>query len=133
WTERETTVSDRWTYEVKTYETFEEIEEVEEVVDESEITSQVVRTEKAVEGEKKIEVETSTTSTVEQISVDHVTKAETIVVEKQQPEIKETVIIKESAVAKPAVSKGSSWFRRLATGVAAGAGVVAVGAGLAAA
>ncbi|KAF9156777.1 hypothetical protein BGX20_004190, partial [Mortierella sp. AD010] len=30
WTERETAVSDKWTYETKTYETFEEVEEVEE-------------------------------------------------------------------------------------------------------
>ncbi|KAG0007649.1 hypothetical protein BGZ82_005233, partial [Podila clonocystis] len=36
WETRETTVSEQWTYEIKTYETFEETEYVEEVVEEEE-------------------------------------------------------------------------------------------------
>ncbi|KAF9196275.1 hypothetical protein BGZ59_005871, partial [Podila verticillata] len=36
WSTRETTVSEEWTYEVKTYETFEEIEYVEEIIEEEE-------------------------------------------------------------------------------------------------
>ncbi|KAG0043718.1 hypothetical protein BGZ83_011087, partial [Gryganskiella cystojenkinii] len=88
WTERETTVNDKWTYEVKTYETVEETEEVEEILDEAEVVE----------------------LTREQQVVDN------------QVETHETVVVTETtAVAVPAISKGSSWFRRLASGAGAAA------------
>ncbi|KAF9272375.1 hypothetical protein BGZ68_002454 [Mortierella alpina] len=43
WTERETTVSDKWTYEIQTYEPFEEIEEAEEIVEGSEVERIIAR------------------------------------------------------------------------------------------
>ncbi|KAG0030518.1 hypothetical protein BGZ83_004714, partial [Gryganskiella cystojenkinii] len=133
WTERETAVNDSWSYEVKTYETFEETEEIEEVVDETEVATLIVREEKALDEKKEIKVETTTISAAAEVSVEQVTKEETVVVEEEKEQVKEVVVTKETGVvAKPAVSKGSSWFRRLATGVAVGAGAVASGAGSAA-
>ncbi|KAF9916693.1 hypothetical protein FBU30_001200, partial [Linnemannia zychae] len=135
WQERETTVSERFTYEVKTYETFETIEEVEEVVEETE--DKVITT----------ETTTTTTTTQEDVVLEHVDKEVTVDkkvevkvdvdvdvdVEVEKKEAKETIIVKETGtVAKPAVSKGTSWFRKLATATGAavvGAGAVAVGAG----
>ncbi|KAG0014368.1 hypothetical protein BGZ82_001786, partial [Podila clonocystis] len=103
WETRETTVSERWTYEVKTYETYEEIEYVEEVVEETEAVT-------LIEQEREIVVQ-------EQSEHVAVTEGEEI--------IKVVTTVKETGVvAQPAVSKGSSWFRRLATG----AGAVASGA-----
>ena len=119
WTERETAVSDVWSYQVKTYEAFEETEEIEEVVDESEITCEVVREEVVADKEKEVEGEThtSTTTTSEEVVLEHTTK-EVIAVD----EAKEIVVTKESGVVtKPAVSNGSSWFRRLASGAGAAA------------
>ena len=113
---------DSYSYEVKTYETFEETEEIEEIVDETEITTEVVREEVVADKEKEVEVQThtSTTTTSEEVVLEHTTKEVATV-----DEAKETIVTKESGVVtKPAVSKGSSWFRRLATG----AGVAAVGA-----
>ena len=107
---------DAWSYEVKTYETFEETEEIEEVVDEKEVSRQVQVEQKKQEAQ--VETTTSTTTTT--------TSEEVVVEEAKKEEAKETVVVKEAevVVAKPAVSKGSSWFRRLATG----AGIAAAGA-----
>ncbi|KAG0328685.1 hypothetical protein BG000_000353, partial [Podila horticola] len=103
WETRETTVSERWTYEVKTYETYEEIEYVEEVVEETEAVT-------LIEQEREIVVQ-------EQSEHVAVTDGEEIV--KVVTTVKQTGV-----VAQPAVSEGSSWFRRLASG----AGAVASGA-----
>ncbi|KAF9373316.1 hypothetical protein CPB97_000656, partial [Podila verticillata] len=95
WTTRETTVSEQWTYEFKTYETYEEIEYIEEVVEEEEAQVIIAR-------EKVIEAE-------------------------ETKETKETVIVHEEVKAvKPAVPKGSSWFKKAIT---VGAGTIALGAG----
>ncbi|KAG0333710.1 hypothetical protein BG005_005070, partial [Podila minutissima] len=96
WTTRETTVSEYYTYEVKTYETYEEIEYIEEIVEEEEAQIIIAR--------------------------------EKVLVEEQQKETtKETVIVHEDVKAiKPAVSQGSSWFKKA---IAIGAGVTAVGVG----
>ncbi|KAG0026063.1 hypothetical protein BGZ83_005511, partial [Gryganskiella cystojenkinii] len=122
-----------WSYEVKTYETFEEIEEVEEVVDQSEVSTIVTRDEKAVLDESVIGGSTTTTTYTTTTTqegetvVEHV-KEESVITEGEEI-IKEVVTTHETGVvAQPAVSKGSSWFRRLATGVAVGAGAVASGA-----
>ena len=106
---------DAWSYEVKTYETFEETEEIEEVVDEKEVSTEVARQVQIEQKEQEVETTTSTTTT-----------SEVVVEEARKEEAKETVVVKEAevVVAKPAVSKGSSWFRRLATG----AGIAAAGA-----
>jgi hypothetical protein len=56
------TITERFTYEIKTYETIEEIEEVEEVVEDYEV-SEVVAQEKVVtEGERVISTHQSITS-----------------------------------------------------------------------
>ncbi|KAG0006587.1 hypothetical protein BGZ81_005367, partial [Podila clonocystis] len=87
WETRETTVSERWTYEVKTYETYEEIEYVEEVVEETEAVT-------LIEQEREIVVQ-------EQSEQAAVTEGEEI--------IKVVTTVKETGVvAQPAVSKGSS-------------------------
>ncbi|KAG0030361.1 hypothetical protein BGZ83_004729, partial [Gryganskiella cystojenkinii] len=117
---RETTVSDRWTYEVKTYETFEETEEIEEIVDETEISTEILREQKVVEQEKEVTVETTTSTTTEEVTLEKTT-TEVVAVEEEENK-KEVIITKETGVvAKPAVSKGSSWFRRLASGAGAAA------------
>ncbi|KAF9270893.1 hypothetical protein BGZ68_004663, partial [Mortierella alpina] len=126
WTERETTTSEKWVYKVKTYETFEEVEEIEEVIEETEAEIIIAR-EKEIEAEKvKVTEETTTTVTTEEVTLEHVTE-ETVVVEEteQRGETTEVIVTKEKEtgkVAKPAVSAGSSWFRRVITG--AGAAVV---------
>ncbi|KAG0314715.1 hypothetical protein BG000_005454, partial [Podila horticola] len=95
WSTRETTVSEYYTYKVKTYETYEEIEYIEEIVEEEEAQVIIAR--------------------------------ENILVEEQQETTKETVIVHEDVKAvKPAVSQGSSWFKKT---IAIGAGVTAVGVG----
>ncbi|KAF9569219.1 hypothetical protein EC968_002657, partial [Mortierella alpina] len=136
WTERETTTSEKWIYEVKTYETFEEIEEVEEVVDETEAETIILREKEIEVGNTKISEETTTTVTKEEVTLEHVTE-ETVVVEEteeHQAADKEVIIKKETetgVVAKPAVSEKSSWFRRvISTGASAvaGAGAIASGA-----
>ncbi|KAF8992763.1 hypothetical protein BGZ52_012689, partial [Haplosporangium bisporale] len=94
WETRETTVSEEWTYEFKTYETYEEIEYIEEVVEEEEAQVIIAR-------EKIIEA-------------------------KETKETKETVIVHDEVKAvKPAVPKGSSWFKKAIT---VGAGAVVAGA-----
>ncbi|KAF9100709.1 hypothetical protein BGX27_000276, partial [Mortierella sp. AM989] len=92
WTQRETTVSERWIYETKVYETYEITEDIEEDVDEAEI--EVVENVAINEGvEKKVVVPTST-----------------------------------DIIAKPAVSKESSWFRKITSKAAGGAKTAADGA-----
>ncbi|KAF9967332.1 hypothetical protein BGZ70_009957, partial [Mortierella alpina] len=90
WKEREIATSDRWTYEVKTYETFEELEEVEEVVEETEVQAIITR-------EHSEHTDTPQTPEVitesGEIVLEHVTK-EVIVVDE---------IVKEVANAKDEV------------------------------
>ncbi|KAF9116514.1 hypothetical protein BGX27_001808 [Mortierella sp. AM989] len=139
WSQRETTVSEHWSYETKSYETFEEIEEVEEVVEESEASTIAAHQEEVVIDDVvagKGTTATTAVTTEDEIMVQDVTKVEAIV-----DDVKETVVIKESGVANPAVSKGSSWFSRViskseaaAHGVgsaAVGVGAVALGSGAA--
>ncbi|KAF9553209.1 hypothetical protein EC968_010614, partial [Mortierella alpina] len=73
WAERETITSERWTYEIKTYETFEEIEEVEEVVEETEAEMIVVRNKETEVENTKVTEETTTTTTVtkEEVTLEH--------------------------------------------------------------
>jgi len=114
-----------WSYEVKTYETFEETEEIEEIVDEKEVSTIVSRDQKAVLGGDDLAGSTTTTYTTTttqegEAVVEHV-KHETVVTEGVEI-TKEVVTTHETGVvAKPAVSKGSSWFRRLASGAGAAA------------
>ncbi|KAG0271548.1 hypothetical protein BGZ97_011217, partial [Linnemannia gamsii] len=121
----------RFTYEIKTYETIEEIEEVEEVIDED-VAIAIISRDQEVQSEGKVITE-GTTSTIitkeEDIVVEQVHTA--VIVDSKQDEeaVKEVVITKETGVVtQPAVPKGSSWFRRIATATVAGAGAVAAGA-----
>ncbi|KAG0011047.1 hypothetical protein BGZ81_002413, partial [Podila clonocystis] len=103
WETRETTVSEQWSYEIKTYETYEEIEYVEEVVEETEAVT-------LIEQESEIVVKEQS---------EHVAVAE------GEEVIKEVTTVGEIGVnAHPVKSKGLSWFRRLVSG----AGAVASGA-----
>ena len=148
---------DSWSYEVKTYETFEETEEIEEVVDDIEVETSTNRAtttviDQATVEETSVEVTVKDDVVMEEVqkkavvvdnqiqskevavittegdvvnvktTVEHV--VETTSINEEQP-VEVTVITKEKGViSQPAVSKGSSWFRRLATG----AGVAAAGA-----
>ncbi|KAF9295667.1 hypothetical protein BGZ91_010215, partial [Linnemannia elongata] len=134
WEERETTVSERYTYEFKTYETFETIEEIEEVVEED-VAIAINSRDQGVVSEGKVVTEGTTSTTVikeDDVVVEHVHTA--VIVDKKTEEeaVKEVVITKVTGVpTQPAVPKGTSWFRRIATGagaVVAGAGAVAAGA-----
>ncbi|KAG0283182.1 hypothetical protein BGZ98_006425, partial [Dissophora globulifera] len=78
WTERETAVSDKWTYETKTYETFEEVEEVEEVVEETEAQVIIAREEQTIEEDVIVKTETTTTTTQEEVAVEHIVTSETV-------------------------------------------------------
>ncbi|KAF9342107.1 hypothetical protein BGX26_008341, partial [Mortierella sp. AD094] len=114
WTERETAVSDRWTYEVKTYETFEETESVEEVVDETEVATIITKEEQAVVDDVQVDTQivTTTTTTQEEVVLEHVTK--TVVNDDIETEgVKEITITETGKVSEPAVPKGSSWFRKV--------------------
>ncbi|KAF9405601.1 hypothetical protein BGZ76_006533, partial [Entomortierella beljakovae] len=114
WTQRETTVSDKWTYEVRTYETFEEIEEYEEVIEESEVAAIVERQEQVVVDDVVVEKETTTTTTVdieEKVTVENVIKTEVVGEnEKEVVTIKQTEVIVEEAAPKK-----DSWFRKALT------------------
>ncbi|KAF9901267.1 hypothetical protein EC991_006372, partial [Linnemannia zychae] len=149
WEQRETTVSERFTYEVKTYETFETTEEIEEIVEETEAIAIVAREQEIETKEQVITTETTTTTTTTQddVVLEHVTKdvivdkkvevdvdvSVEVDVEVEKKETKEIIITKETGkVEKPAVPKGTSWFRKIASATGAavvGAGAVAVGAG----
>ncbi|KAF9355272.1 hypothetical protein BGX26_006786 [Mortierella sp. AD094] len=74
WTERETAVSDRYTFETKTYETFEEVVEVEEVVDETEAECFV---------NTMVQTETTATATTEEAVLEHVTNDIDIVAQEE--------------------------------------------------
>ncbi|KAF9981868.1 hypothetical protein BGZ75_006777 [Mortierella antarctica] len=76
WTEREINTSERWVYEVKTYETFEEIKEVEEVIEESDAEIIIASEKETVVKDTKITEETTTTVTVEEVILEHVTKVD---------------------------------------------------------
>ncbi|KAG0269114.1 hypothetical protein BGZ96_006556, partial [Linnemannia gamsii] len=131
WEERETTVSERFTYEVKTYETIEEIEEIEEVVDET-VAIDIISRNQGVLTEGKVITEGTTSTTVikeEDVVVEQVHTAVIVDNKKDEEAVKEVVITKVTGVAiQPAVPKGTSWFRRIATATVAGAGAVAAGA-----
>ncbi|KAF9990740.1 hypothetical protein BGZ75_000126, partial [Mortierella antarctica] len=125
WTERETTVSEKWTYEVKTYETYEEIEEVEEIVEESEISTSVAREEQALTTDQKSITTTTTTQEEEEEVVVEQHESKDVEITDGEEIIKVVTTTKETGViAQPAVAKETSWFRRLASG----AGEVASGA-----
>ncbi|KAF9536755.1 hypothetical protein BGW38_010131, partial [Lunasporangiospora selenospora] len=135
WEKRETTISEKWTYEVKTYEEIEEVEEVVEVVEETEAQIIIAREMEIQVEDKTIVTETKTIESKEEVAIEHVTKEKTIVVEEENKTDVEVIITKESGVvAKPAVSTGSSWFRRAITGAGAvvvGGAAVVAGAGVA--
>ncbi|KAF9271212.1 hypothetical protein BGZ68_004023, partial [Mortierella alpina] len=139
WKEREIATSERWTYEVKTYETFEEIEEVEEIVEETEVETIVARekAEMTVIGNSSSteivqENVTEESSVVDLEETEKSTVEETTAVAVEEIK-KEVVAVKETGkVAEPAVSEKSSWFRRALSGAEAaalGAGALVVGAG----
>ncbi|KAG0314160.1 hypothetical protein BG000_005639 [Podila horticola] len=62
WVTRETTVSERWTYEVKTYETFEETEYIEEVVEDSEVKGVIALEQQVIDEGKFVSTEQSMSS-----------------------------------------------------------------------
>ncbi|KAG0351182.1 hypothetical protein BGX24_007920, partial [Mortierella sp. AD032] len=125
WQERETTVSERFTYEVKTYETFETVDVVEEVVDEKTAAVILSRQEEVIVDGETIQTETTTSTTIthEEESVAEVAYEVEVV---NGEEITKVITTKKETgvVSKPAVTKGTSWFRQLATG----AGALATGA-----
>ena len=144
------TFTERFTYEVKTYETFETVEEVEEIVEETEAVAIIAREQEVVTKDEVITTETTTTTTTTtegETVLEHVQKdvivdkkvevdvdvSVDVDVEVEKKEAKEVIITKETGVvAKPAAPKGTSWFRKIATATGAavvGAGAVAVGAG----
>ncbi|KAG0373015.1 hypothetical protein BGX24_012270, partial [Mortierella sp. AD032] len=63
WEERETTVSERFTYEVKTYETIETCEKVEEIVEDTEAIVIVAREQGIETKDQVITTDTTTTTT----------------------------------------------------------------------
>ncbi|KAG0006765.1 hypothetical protein BGZ81_005307, partial [Podila clonocystis] len=124
WETRETTISEQWTYEVQTYETYEEIEYVEEVIEEEEaqiiieqqreiITKETKQADVSVQidvsKEEEVEVveevvheTTTTTTTTEEVILEHTTETTEVIVEEEDR--KETVseIVVETGSAKPA-------------------------------
>ncbi|KAF9301887.1 hypothetical protein BG003_002612, partial [Podila horticola] len=128
WETRETTVSEQWTYEVKTYETFEEVEYVEEVVEEKEAEIIIKREQETIVSEDvTVHEETTTTTTTEEVVLEHTTETTEVIVEEETQKEKVTeVVIETGVVAKPAASKGTSWFKKA---IGAGAAAVAVGTG----
>ncbi|KAF9081901.1 hypothetical protein BGX29_004193, partial [Mortierella sp. GBA35] len=132
WQERETTVSERFTYEIQTHETFETVEEVEEVVDEK-VAEVIISWEREIVIEEETvqtEKATSTATTHHEENVSEVAY-EVEVVDGEEITKLITTIKETGIVAEPAVTKKTSWFRRLADG-ADGAAAAAAGAGAAA-
>ncbi|KAG0334402.1 hypothetical protein BG005_004865, partial [Podila minutissima] len=128
WTTRETTVSENYTYEAKTYETYEEIEYVEEVVEEEQ-AQVIIKQEKEIVVSEDVTVreETVTTTTEEEITLEHTTETKEVVIEEvTQQETVVTEVVVETGKTQPAVSRGSSWFKKA---IAIGAVVTAVGVG----
>ncbi|KAF8956395.1 hypothetical protein BGZ52_000147, partial [Haplosporangium bisporale] len=114
WETRETTVSEQWTYEVKTYETYEEIEYVEEVVEEEEAQI-IIKQEKEIVVSEDVVVseETTTTTTTEEVSVEHVTETTEVVVEEEDHKEKVTeIVIETGKTTETAAPKSSSWFKK---------------------
>ncbi|KAG0350129.1 hypothetical protein BGZ54_004000, partial [Gamsiella multidivaricata] len=107
WTERETTVSEKWTYETKTYETIEETEEVEEIVEETEVKEILKREEVVIVDDKIVKADTKTTVTETEavVTVEETTTTETQVVDTEEHKIKETIVVEKSGETKPTVSK----------------------------
>ncbi|KAF9078930.1 hypothetical protein BGX23_005687, partial [Mortierella sp. AD031] len=132
WQERETTVSERFTYEIQTHETFETVEEFEEVVDEK-VAEVIISQERGIVIEEETvqtEKSTSTTTTHHEENVSEVAY-EVEVVDGEEITKIITTTKETGVVAQPAVTKKTSWFRRLADGAAvaaAGAGAAASGA-----
>ncbi|KAG0008433.1 hypothetical protein BGZ82_004682, partial [Podila clonocystis] len=133
WETRETTVSEQWAYEIKIYETYEEIEHVEEVVEEAEADIIIKREkETTVSEDVTVHEETTTTTTNEEVILEHTTETTEVIVEEETQKENVTEVVVETDVAKPAVSKGSSWFKKAVGGVAAvDAGAAAIGVGAA--
>ncbi|KAF9583249.1 hypothetical protein BGW38_009927, partial [Lunasporangiospora selenospora] len=106
WETRETTVSEKYSYEVQTYETYEEIEEIEEVVEDAEVQIILAREQVVVEQDKTV-INTNIETIVTEVAI-------------ADEESKGTIIKKETGViTKPVVSKETNWFRRIATGTGA--------------
>ncbi|KAG0334355.1 hypothetical protein BG004_000441, partial [Podila humilis] len=102
WETRETTVSEQWTYEVQTYETYETIEEIEEIIEEEEAQVIIAR-------EESISVAGPTSTTV----VKTIASGDIVLGDEKKETIKESVIVHEEVkTSKPAVSGGSSWFKK---------------------
>ncbi|KAF8964998.1 hypothetical protein BGZ52_011687, partial [Haplosporangium bisporale] len=92
WSTRETTVSEQWTYEVRTYETYEYVEEIEEIFEEEE--AQVI-----IQHERQIHVDENTvktdvTTVTSQNELVLETVQEDVVVVDEQVQSQETVITK---------------------------------------
>ncbi|KAG0007278.1 hypothetical protein BGZ82_005562, partial [Podila clonocystis] len=104
WETRETTVSEHWTYEVKTYEAFEETEYIEEVVEEAEAEIIIKREQETIVSEDvTVHEETVTTTTEEEITLEHTTETKEVVIEEEtQQEIVITEVIVETGSTKPA-------------------------------
>ncbi|KAG0247178.1 hypothetical protein BGZ95_008930, partial [Linnemannia exigua] len=128
WEQRETTVSERFTYEFRTYETIEEVEEIEEIVEENVAIAIIDRNQQAITGDKVIATESTTSSTTfkeTDVVVEQVHTAVIVDDKKETEAVKEVVVTKISGVAtQPAVPKGTSWFRKALTA----GGAVVVGA-----
>ncbi|KAG0240690.1 hypothetical protein BGW41_006773, partial [Actinomortierella wolfii] len=143
WAERTTTVSEQWTYEVQEYETYEVTEVIEEIIEEEEA--------KVIIEQKEQQITVGETTQKEAVVVKKEEKVEEVKTEVKEVEVEveteKTVTEVKTETKKPAVSKSSSWFKKLtgavsgaadaagsvvkgATGVAAG-GAIAVAAGAA--
>ncbi|KAF9117387.1 hypothetical protein BGW39_002226, partial [Mortierella sp. 14UC] len=112
----------RFTYEVKTYETFETVEVVEEVVDEMTAAVILSREQDIIVDEGTVQTETTTSTTVTHQKESVAEVAHEVEVRDGEEITKVITTIKETGVVpQPAVHKGTSWFRRLATGAGAAA------------
>ncbi|KAF9944007.1 hypothetical protein BGZ70_005153, partial [Mortierella alpina] len=86
WADRKTK-SERWTYEVKTYEPYEEVEEVEEIIEEAEAEVTIARENEMAFHDTKIRDETGA-ATAEIVTVEPEIKKETAVAEDDEETIK---------------------------------------------
>ncbi|KAF8924852.1 hypothetical protein BGZ58_001364, partial [Dissophora ornata] len=110
WTERETANSDRFKYEIQTYETIEVVEEVEEDVDDKEAEVILAREKDVAVSEETTATTTTTTTTVttEDVAVttEDVKVVEEVNFEESQPDIlvkQEEVTIRNDVVVVPVV------------------------------
>ncbi|KAF9079485.1 hypothetical protein BGX27_006363, partial [Mortierella sp. AM989] len=144
WSQRESTVSEHWTYETKIYTTFEEVEEIEEVVDETEIEvitreqqspiSDTTKQTKTITIQDGANIESAKKTVVAKIqeeteTVDVITTVDQVVENVAINEGIEKVVVSTSTdiIAKPAASK-ESWFRKITSKAAGGANAAADGA-----